>query len=101
MERVGRALLFEYLVSTGLLDSPQHGSRTGRSTLSQLIFQYDRVLKLLQNGKNVDFIYLDFAKTIDKVDLGILVIKLLKLGIKGALLRLVTSFILEEGSLSR
>ena len=42
MERVVRAQLVEYLESTGLLDSTQHGSRPGRSTLSQLIVQYDR-----------------------------------------------------------
>ena len=77
-----------------MLDSTQHGSRPGRSTLSQLIFQYDRVLKLLENGENVDVVYLDFAKAFDKVDLGILVIKLIKLGIKGALLRWIASFIL-------
>ena len=52
------------------------------------------MLKLLENGENVDVMYLDFAKAFDKVDLGILVIKLIKLGIKGALLRWIASFIL-------
>ena len=49
---------------------------------------------LLEDGDNVDVVYLDFAKAFDKVDLGLLVIKLTKLGINGSLLRWIASFIL-------
>ena len=82
-----RAQLVVYLETSGLLDATQHGSRPGRSTLSQLILQYERVLKLLEDGDNVDIVYLDFAKAFDKVDLGILVVKLIKLGVSGVLIR--------------
>ena len=40
---------------------------------------------MLENGENVDSIYLDFSKAFDKCDLGILMHKLKALGIKGKL----------------
>ena len=91
MERVVRTQLVEFLETLGLLDGTQHGSRPGSSTL---ILQYDRVLKLLEDGDNVDVVYLDFVKAFDKVDLGILVAKLIKLGVSGVLLRWIASFII-------
>ena len=40
---------------------------------------------MLENGENVDSIYLDFSKAFDKCDLGIMMHKLKALGIKGKL----------------
>ena len=74
-----------FLESIDKMDSSQHGSRKGRSTLSQLLEHHDEIIKLLENGENVDSIYLDFAKAFDKCDLGILMHKLKVLGVKGKL----------------
>ena len=68
-----------------LMDLQQNGARGGRSTLSQLLVQHERVLKYLEDGDNVDIIYLDFAKAFDKVDLALLLRKVRALGIKGTL----------------
>ena len=65
----------------------QHGFTRGRSTISQLLAYYDSILAMLEEkgDKYVDAIYLDFAKAFDKVDIGILLAKLTKLGIRGKL----------------
>ena len=52
-------------------NSSQHGFRTGRSCLSQLLAHYDWLLSHLEEGFNVDVIYLDFAKAFDKLDFNI------------------------------
>ena len=43
------------------------------------------VIGFLEDGDNVDSIYLDFSKAFDKVDIGILYHKLRDLGISGKL----------------
>ena len=46
----------------------QHGFRSGRSCVSQLLINNDKIMDILESGANVDAIYLDFAKAFDKVD---------------------------------
>ena len=75
----------DYLESTSKMDDRQHGSRAGRGCLTQLLAQYDDILDKLQDGDNVDQIYLDFEKAFDKVDHGILLHKLRTLRINGKL----------------
>ena len=82
-ERVMRRSLVAFLETNNKMDPNQHGSRTGRSTLSQLLMQQDAVLKALEEGENLDTIYLDFAKAFDKCDHGILLAKLKALGVGG------------------
>ena len=67
------------------MDTQQHGGRAGRSTLSQLILHHDQILQAMEEGSNVDAVYLDFAKAFDKVDHGLLLHKLKKMGVKGKL----------------
>ncbi|NXM61588.1 RTXE polymerase, partial [Illadopsis cleaveri] len=45
----------------------QHGFRRGRSCLTNLITFYDQVTRLLDAGKAVDVVYLDFSKAFDTV----------------------------------
>ena len=84
-ERIIREQLVAYLESIDKMDNSQHGSRKGRSTLSQLLEHHDEIITMLENGENVDSIYLDFSKAFDKCDLGIMMHKLKALGIKGKL----------------
>ena len=61
------------------MNPKQHGFRSGRSCLSQLLEHHDKILlKELEKSNNVDVIYLDFAKAFDKIDHGILPNKLKK-----------------------
>ena len=50
----------------------QYGLRKGKSCLSQMIKFYDDITEHLENGTNVDTIYLDMEKAFDHVDLGLL-----------------------------
>ena len=70
MERVVRKNLVTHLEVMGKMDQNQHGSRQGRSTLSQLLEHHNEIVTCLENNENVDVIYLDFAKAFDKCDLG-------------------------------
>ena len=93
MERIIRPQLMDYLEANELLDPGQHGCRHGRSTITQLLHQYNMCLDLLLDGSNIDIIYLDFAKDFDKVDFSILMEKLVDLGITGKLGSWIGNFI--------
>ena len=56
LERIISPQMVEFLETRGLIDEGQHGCRPGRSTLTQLLFQYDLVLDLLLQGANADII---------------------------------------------
>ncbi len=64
-----------------LFNNIQHGIRHGSSCRSQLLPHDDQMLSLLEEGKNVDVVYLDFAKAFDKVDLKIVLSKIKRPGI--------------------
>ena len=76
-----------------LFNKNQHGFRAGRSCVSQLLEHQMKILSYLEEGKEVDVVYLDFAKAFDKVDYGVLLQKLKYVGISGSLLRWINSFL--------
>ena len=88
-ERVIREVLVCHLEVSEKLNRNQHGFRARRSCLSQLLDHYDKILSILEEGNNVDSIYLDFSKAFDKVDIGILCHKLRRMGISGRLGKLL------------
>ena len=85
MERVIRKDLVNHLELYNKFNPSQHGLRHRRSCLTQLLEHYDKILSFLEDGANVDSIYLDFSKAFDKVDIGLLCHKLRDMGISGKL----------------
>ncbi|XP_076038451.1 uncharacterized protein LOC143023736 [Oratosquilla oratoria] len=85
IEKCLRDKLFAYLEENNLIKESQHGFRKDRSCLSNLLTHYDWLLRNLSEGKNVDVVFLDFAKAFDKVDHGVLLHKAMDLGITGKL----------------
>ncbi|KAK4810592.1 hypothetical protein QYF61_007329 [Mycteria americana] len=64
----------------------QHGFRKGRSYLTNLISFYDQVTHLVDEGKAVDVIYLDFHKAFDTISHSSLLEKLAAHGLGGCTL---------------
>ena len=54
---VYRNHIVNYLEQNNLFNDSQHGFRSGRSCLSQLISHYDDILTSLEQGKNIDVVY--------------------------------------------
>lgn len=84
-ERVVKKYLQNFLEFNMKINQAQHGFREKRSCLSQLLEHYEDILKGLEEGVNVETIYLDFAKAFDKVDIGILSRRMKEKGIHGML----------------
>ena len=92
-EKVIRKNIVSYMDELGLFNSSQHGFRSGRSCLSQLLTHFDKILSYLEQGINVDTVYLDFSKAFNKVDHGILLDKLKSIGIGGKVAKWIFSFL--------
>ena len=85
--------MVKFFDDNNLFNDSQHGFRQSRSCLSQLLDQFEKVLRRLEENENVDVIYLDFAKAFDKVDYNVLLDKLIMMGIEGKILKWITSFL--------
>ena len=92
-ERVLRRKLVEYMEINNLICSKQHGFRSGRSCLTQLLHHIDDVLEALSNNSDFDSIYLDYAKAFDKVDHKLLLRKLRLYGIHPKIVKWIESFL--------
>ncbi|PKU33507.1 rna-directed dna polymerase from mobile element jockey-like [Limosa lapponica baueri] len=77
----------------------QYGFMKGRSCLTNLISFYDKVTRLVDEGKAVDVVYLDFSKAFDTVSHSILLEKLDAHGLDGYTLRWVKNWL--EGRAQR
>jgi len=92
-EKIVRKNIQDHLVNNNLFNSNQHGFRPGRSCLSQLLSHTERLIHHIENGYNVDVVYLDFSKAFDRVDHTILLHKIRSNGINGKLLTWIKSFL--------
>ena len=92
-EKVIRRTLVGFLEEHDLMNPNQHGFRSGRSCLSQLLQHHDRITQILEEGKNVDVIYLDYAKAFDKLDFRVTLQKLYNMGVSGNLFAWICSFL--------
>ena len=86
----------EHLEGNGLLKGTQHGFRKGRSCLTNLLSFLERVTEELDDGGNVDVIYLDFAKAFDKVPHQRLLGKLERYGVSGRVLAWIRGWLLNR-----
>ncbi|GAB0194988.1 mitochondrial enolase superfamily member 1 [Grus japonensis] len=86
-------------VQDKMIRPSQHRFMKGRSCLTNLISFYDKVIHLVDEGKAVDVVYLDFSKAFDTVSHSILLEKLAAHGLDGCTLRWVKNWL--EGQAQR
>ena len=90
ISRVFERILVEhinfYLTSNSIISESQFGFRRGKSVESQLLKCYTHWINALDNNKFVDIIYLNYAKTYDKICHNKLIDKLSNIGIVGPIL---------------
>ena len=94
MERLVAKQLYGFLEEHLILDDSQYGFRPKRSVIDQLLLTYNHITYWHDLGMMVDLILFDFAKAFDRVDHKILLDKLYSIGIRGALLGWIESFLL-------
>lgn len=87
LERIFKEDIVKFLEENSKIRNTQHGFRSKRSCLTNLLEFMEYVAKRLDEGKPVDSIYLDFQKAFDKVPHRRLLVKLKAIGIRGKLLK--------------
>ena len=92
-ERVLRDKLIFHLESNDLISNHQHGFRSRRSTLTQLLDHINSILEILERNENADVILLDMAKAFDTVNHQILIHKLEHMKVTGKILTWIKLFL--------
>ena len=93
LERIIRDRIVAHLESHKLINQNQHGFRTGRSCVTQLLEIMEIWTDLLDKGISFDCVYLDFSKAFDKVPHERLLNKIQAYGIRGKLHRWIRDFL--------
>ncbi|PKU39019.1 rna-directed dna polymerase from mobile element jockey-like [Limosa lapponica baueri] len=81
MEQVILSAIKTHIMGNQGIRPSQHGFIEGRSCQTNLISFYGKITRLLDEGKAVDIVYLDFQKAFDAVPHTILVEKLASHGL--------------------
>jgi hypothetical protein len=81
-----------HLFSNDLI-SEQHSFCRVKSTVTNNLVFYSYLVNIVLSGGQVDAIYTNLQKTFDKVDHGLLLLKLYKLGVRDPLLSWFSSYL--------
>ena len=93
MESIVKDNLMAHLEENMLMNPSQHGFMPGKSCATNLLEFFEVVTRAVDEGKNMDIIFLDFAKAFDKVPKERLLAKLAAHGIGGQVLQWVRSWL--------
>lgn len=93
LEKLIRDKLVHHLESNNLLCDDQFGFRKNRSCALQLLEVLNDWTKAINEGSDVDVIFLDFSKAFDSVSHSRLSTKLKSYGIDGDILNWITKFL--------
>ncbi|BHF64219.1 hypothetical protein SprV_0200721900 [Sparganum proliferum] len=93
MEKIIKKALMQFLEQHHPLSDAQHGFRSGRSCLTNLLFTLERWTKARDEGNVVHAIYIDFKTALDSLSHQRLLHKLRNGGISGCLLVWIQSFL--------
>ncbi|MEW8547283.1 MAG: reverse transcriptase domain-containing protein, partial [Candidatus Thiodiazotropha sp.] len=93
MERLIRDALVQHMNINNLFCIEQHGFIKGKSCVTQLLEFMEDITEAIDQGLEVDVIYLDFSKAFDKVPHKRLLRKISGYGIKGNVLNWISEFL--------
>ena len=93
LEKVVRKALLNHLFENEILANSQHGFIYGRSCMTQLLQVFDKLTEMLDQGDNIDVIYMDLAKAFDTVPHQRLLVKLQSYGVRDEVLKWVGNFL--------
>ncbi|CAM4552612.1 unnamed protein product [Caretta caretta] len=86
MEQIIKQSICKHLKDSKMINNSQHGF-VNKSCQTNLIAFFDRVTSLVDRGEVVDVVYLDFSKAFDAVLHDLLINKLGKHNLDGAIIR--------------
>ena len=93
MEKLVRDIIVRHMTENNLFSNAQHGFIKGKSCVTQLLEFLEDITQSIDNGDEVDVIYLDFCKAFDKVPHQRLLQKLYAYGIRGKVHTWVKEFL--------
>ena len=96
LERIIDYRLRQHIDSIGKLDDEQEGFCKGRSTTRYLFRMLANLTEIKRQKLSCTILFLDFEKAFDSVFIPHLIIKLERYNIKGNLLRLINTFLVER-----
>ena len=85
--------IMDFFISNSILSKEQYGFIKGRSTEDAMIQLSNFIYDSLNNKQNCINIFIDFRKAFDTINHNILLRKLMKYGIRGVPLRLMSSYL--------
>ena len=88
-----RNAIVDHMVQNTLFAPEQHGFLTGKSCTTQLLEYMEDITQAIDNGDDVDVIYLDFCKAFDRVPHSRLLRKLHGYGIRRSLYNWIKEFL--------
>ena len=92
-ERVLQNRLLAFLTKQGSIFEGQYGFRRGHSTFMAITDLVEKIRIAWQKGFHCSAVFIDFRKAFDTVNHKILLIKMERLGIRGAILKLFKSYL--------
>ena len=101
LENLVRDAIVSHFIDNNLYVNCQHGFRKKRSCVTQLLEVMENVTTLLDEGQNIDIVYLDFKKAFDTVPHERLLVKLKAYGICGGVLKWIENFLSIDPNKSR
>lgn len=93
LESVIKERVVEHLEGHDLLRNSQHGFRSGRSCITNLLSFFHHMFACYDQSRAIDVVYLDFKKAFDKVPHRRLLVKVRALGIGGPVAQWIESWL--------